>query len=100
MSCNEPVHWSSRASWGRSNALFVFDLLLVRLQCRVNAVGVGGSVGGDQDLLLLGLRCAQAPSCRVELRRRLDGKGGGHRRIAAGMVEDKDTLMVQDYTKG
>ena len=63
-------------------------------------IGVGGRVSGDQDLLLPGLRCAQALSCRVELRRRLDGEVGGHRRTAACMVENKNTLMIRDYTKG
>ena len=66
----------------------------------INVVNIGGRVSGDQDLLLPGLRCAQALLYRVELRRRLDGEVGGHRRIAACMVENKNTLMVRDYTKG
>ena len=84
----------------RSNALLVFDPTLVHPRCRVGAVGVSGRIGGDQGLLLPGARYAQALLCRVELRRRLDGKGGGHRKIAACIIENKDTLMVQDYTKG
>jgi hypothetical protein len=84
----------------RSNAIFTFDLTLVHLQCQVNAVGVGGRVGGDQDLLPPGLRCAQALCCRAELRRRLDGEVDSHRSMAGSVVKNKNTLTLRDYTKG
>jgi hypothetical protein len=100
MSCHEPVYWSSWASWVRSNAIFIFDLTLVHLQCQVNAVGVGGRVGGDQDLLPPGLRCAQALCCRAELRRRLDGEVDSHRSMAGSVVKNKNTSTLRDYTKG
>jgi hypothetical protein len=100
MSCHEPVYWSSWASWVRSNAIFVFDLTPVHLQCQVNAVGVGGRVGGYQDLLLPGLRCAQALFCCAKLGRRLDGEVDSHMSMAGSMVKNKNTLTLRDYTKG
>ena len=84
----------------RSNAIFVIDPTLAHLRCRVGAVGVGGRIGGGQGLLLPGARCAQALSCRAELRRRLDGEVDSHRRMAGSMVKNKNTLTLRDYTKG